>query len=451
MPDEKMPDENMSDEMKTPAEPTILSSCERCGQELGAALLGITDAGTQRFVRLHLADCPACRLLAAEMQASLDGLLHVTPVPVSAGTRSALLERACQTPLEVGPEWLGQAAPISPLKAQMNTVQPLPRPGPGVSTPPARVRPAHTRWGAWAASGLGLAAALLLVAPRLNPGVDTRQVDVVISAGTSLVMARSEHSQYSLVIRTPAGRLRGVRLDQARPAWYTEGVYSAGRAYLLDAANERLVVLNVAQGRVERTYPAPGGAAGLAVTSEGIFVKSSASGELRLFRGESCVVTSIGKPANMPQAEYMDAVLPLPGRVLTTQHSSGQVIALSADGRRVLARYQVGGAPVGLLSWRGRTLVLDVQGRLLELGAGGQVTRTLGVPGHPDKFSLMGDHAYLTDRGGSVSEVDLLRFSVVQQRTFGKPMDIVALPGGHLALADATRGLLMLDSDLNEL
>ncbi len=446
-----MPDEKRPDEMKTPGEPTSLQGCERCELELGAALLGITDAGTQRFVRLHLSGCPACRLLAAETQASLDGLLHVTPVPVSAGARSALLEHARETPLEVGPEWLGQSASISPLKVQMETVQPLPRLGPGVRTSPARVRPARTRWGAWVAAGLGLAAALWLTLPLLNAGVDLRQADVVISAGTSLVMARSENSRYPLVIRTQAGRLRGVRLDQARPAWYTEGVYSAGRAYLLDSANERLVVLNVAQGKVERTYPAPGGAAGLAVSGEGVFVKSAASGELRLFRGDALTVTVLAAPTTMTQAECMDAVLPLPGRVLTTQHSSGQVIALSADGRRVLARYQVGGAPVGLLSWRGRTLVLDVQGRLLELGAGGQVTRTLRLPGHPDKFSLMGDHAYLTDRGGRVSEVDLPSFTVVQQRTFGKPMDIVALPGGHLALADATRGLLMLDSDLNEL
>ncbi len=440
-----MPDEKTSGEMKTPGEPTILQGCERCELELGAALLGVADAGTQRLVRLHLSGCPACRLLAAEIQASMDGLLYVTPVPVSPGARSALLERARQTPPQVGPE-------------QTRPEQASPEP----ATPGAHVRPAGTRRGAWsarhtwAAAGLGLAAALWLVAPRLNPdrlnsGVDVRQADVVVSAGTSLVMARSENSRYPLVIRTPAGRLRGVRLDQARPAWYTEGVYSAGRAYLLDAANERLVVLNVAQGKVERTYPAPGGAAGLALSGEGIFVKSAASGELRLFRGDALTVTALAAPTTMTQAECMDAVLPLPGRVLTTQHSSGQVIALSADGRRVLARYQVGGAPVGLLSWRGRTLVLDVQGRLLELGAGGQVTRTLGLPGHPDKFSLMGDHAYLTDRGGGVSEVDLLSFTVVQQRTFGKPMDIVALPGGHLALADATLGLLMLDSDLNEL
>jgi hypothetical protein len=423
-----------------PGDHDNLTDCQRCELELGAVLLGIADLDTEQFVRAHLPTCPACQAQATELRASMQGLLHVQPVPMAPGARSALLERARQVPLETGPD------ETMPLDA--GPVRPVPN-VPLSAVSPSRAWP--SRWGAWTATGLGLVAALGLFLPRLNAGPDIRQADVVISAGDSLVMARSENSKYPLVIRTSSGQLRGIKLAQVRPAWYTEGVYSAGKAYLLDAANERLVVLNVDQGKVERTYPAPGGAAGLAVNGEGIFVKSAASGEMRLFKGESCVVTPVGKPATMPQADYMDAVLPQPGRLLTTQHTSGQVVALSPDGSRVLARYQVGGAPVGLASWQGQTLVLDVQGRLIELDGDGQIRRTLNVPGNPDKFSLMGDHAYLTDRGGRVSEVDLVGFTVVQQRTFGKPMDIVALPDGHLALADALRGLVMLNPDLSEL
>ncbi|WP_293912952.1 hypothetical protein [Deinococcus sp.] len=414
-----------------------LSDCQRCELELGAVLLGIADARAVRFVKAHLPGCPECSQVALDLQATMTDLLYVEPVEMAPSARNALLERARQVPLEA--EQIKLPVDIQPLPDQvLNSVG-----------RPSRARP--SRWGAWIATGLGLAAALGLFVPRLSAGPDIRQADVVISAGDSLVLARSENSRYPLVIRTASGQLRGVELAQARPAWYTEGVYSGGKAYLLDAANERLVVLNVNQGKVERTYPAPGGAAGLAVNDQGIFVKSAASGEMRLFRGESCVVTAIGQPATIPQADYMDAVLAQPNRILTTQHVSGQVVALSVDGSRVLARYQVGGAPVGLASWQGRTLVLDVQGRLLELNASGQITRTLAVPGHPDKFSLMGDHAYLTDRGGRVSEIDLVGLTVTRQRTFGKPMDIVALPDGRLALADATRGLVMLRSDLSEL
>ena len=84
-------------------------------------------------------------------------------------------------------------------------------------------------------------------------------------------------------------------------------------------------------------------------------------------------------------------------------------------------------------------------------GQDGQLERTLTVPGHPDKISVMDGEAYLTDRGGSVSVVSLADFQITQQRTFGQPMDIVALPDGHLALADAVRGLVMLDAKLTEL
>ena len=429
--------------MKLTENPSDRSDCERCELELGAVLLGIADDETQHFVRLHLPSCSECQRQAAAFQASMNELLYVEPVPLPAGARSALLERARQIPLEPGSERTD--VPDGP-RTEVST----PPPKPGTGALHSHACPVRLRWGAWVATGVGLAAALGLFLVRPNAGPDIRQADVVVSAGSSLVLARSDVSTYPLVVRTSTGQLRGVKLAQARPAWYTEGVYSGGKAYLLDAANERLVVLNVAQGKIERTYPAPGGAAGLAVSGKNIFVKAAASGELRRFQGDSTVVTSVASPGQMPQADYMDAVLAQPGRLLTTQHTSGQVIKLTADGQRILARYPVGGAPVGLQSWKQWVLVLDVRGRLLELGPDGRVTRFLGVPGHPDKFTVMGDHAYLTDRGGQVSEVDLISFTLMQQRKFGKPMDIVALPDGHLALADAMRGLVMLNADLSE-
>ena len=403
-----------------------MNECERCQEELDAVLIGIADADTASVVRGHLNECPDCARHAAELQGVLAGLLHApAPVPMPAGARERLLASARRVPLKTVP------APTA-----------LPR------APVARPR---ARLGLWGAGVIGLAAALGLFALRAaQPSI--QQADVVVNAGGgALVLARSEASRYPLIIRASTGELRGVALTQPKPAWYTEGVYDQGRAYLLDAANNRLVVLNVAAGKVERTYPTPGGAAGLAVSAQGVFVKSAASGELRVFKGETCFINKLAQSAEMPQAEYMDAVLPLPGRILTTQHTTGQVFSLSANGEEVLATYGVGGAPVGLKQWNGKILVLDVQGRLLQLSADGQIQRVLSLDGHPDKLSIMDNEAYLTDRGGSVSVVDLRRFVVTQQRNFGKPMDIVTMPDGHLALADALRGLVVLRPDLSEL
>ncbi|AZI43269.1 hypothetical protein EHF33_11375 [Deinococcus psychrotolerans] len=407
-------------------------ACQDCQDELDAVLIGIADADTARAVRQHLTGCPDCARQAAELQQVLGSLLTALPaVPMPSGARERLLESA-------------RAQPQAPVAQS----QPAARP-----TLPSRTRPRpfSRRWTLSLAAGLSAAAALaaFLIWPAAQPSV--KQADVVINAGGTLILARSEAMNSPLVIRRADGKLSGVAVKQPLPAWYTEGVYSGGKAYLLDAANEQLVVLNVTSGKIERTYPVPGGAAGLAVKDGSVYVKSAASGELRIFKGASCYINKLAKPTKMPQADYMDAVLPLPERILVTQHTTGEIFALSPDGEKVLAVYPVGGAPVGLQSWEGQVLALDVQGRLLELGLQGQVERSLKVSGHPDKISVMKDRAYLTDRGGMVSVVDLKTFKVTQQRIFGKPMDIVAMPNGHLALADAVRGLMILNADLSEL
>ena len=420
-----------------------MTDCQNCREELGAVLIGIADPDVEKAVKAHLARCPECAHQAAQMQWALNGLLH-TPraAPMPAGARERLLASALAP--------AGSALAPAPTPASRSVLSPLPG-----ATAPARPfwsrRTRRSPLNLRLTAGLGTAAALAALVLWPGPRPTLAHADVVISAGDVLVAARSESVKYPLIIRAASGGLRGVALRQPLPAWYTEGVYAGGRAYLLDAANERLVVLNVAKGKIERTYPVPGGAAGLAVQGGSVFVKSAASGELRIFKGESCFINKLSKTTTMPQADYMDAVLPLPERILTTQHTTGQIFSLSPDGETLLATYHVGGAPVGLAEWQGQVLVLDVQGRLLQLGPDGQIERRLKLAGHPDKLSVMGSRAYLTDRGGMVSVVNLTAFRVSGEHKFGKPMDIVALPNGHLALADAERGVLMLHPDLSEL
>lgn len=405
-------------------------ACQDCQQELDAVLIGIAEPQTEQCVRQHLASCPECAAEARQLQQVLDGLLHAAP-PVA-------------MPTTARQHLLASATAVLPTEEHIAP--------PAFQTPITPARPLWKRSKvAWMATGLGMAAAVagLLVWSGTPPNL--KQADVVINAGAQLVLAHSQAAKYPLVIRSASGKLRGVAVQQDLPPWYTEGVYNDGKAYLLDAANERLVVLNVASGKIERSYPAPGGAAGLAVQGGSVYVKSAASGELRIFKGESCYINKLGKPTTMSQADYMDAVLPLPDSIVVTQHTSGQIFALSPDGETLKATYNVGGAPVGLKSWNDQIVVLDVTGRLLLLGPDGVVKRRLPLSGHPDKLSIMDDQAYLTDRGGAVSVVDLASFKVTRSRKFGKPMDIVALPNGHLALADAQRGLVMLSSDLSEL
>ncbi|WP_019011007.1 zf-HC2 domain-containing protein [Deinococcus aquatilis] len=396
-------------------------SCEACREDLSAVLLGLASAAETEQVRAHLQTCADCQREAAELRRVLNGLEHAPPeIAPPAELRARVLNSARQ-----------QRSSSDLLSSQI---------------PSRKRRPVAL----WLPASLGLAAAVaaLLLWPQPAPV----RADVVVSAGDSVVFASSHSPSAPLVIRSAGGQLRRVSLTTAQPAWFTEAVYAQGRAYLLDAANNQLVVLNVAQGQIERRLPTPGGAAGLAVEEGRVFVKTASSGELLVFgRGDAATTRrSLARAAPMPEADYMDAVLHAGNRLLATSHTTGQVFALSADGGQLLDTYAVGGAPVGLEEWSGGVLVLDVQGRLLELTEDGQIGRTLSVGGHPDKFSVMNGRAYLTDRGGTVSVVDLSSFRVTQQRTFGTPMDIAALPDGHLALADATRGLLMLMPDLSD-
>ncbi|ULH14112.1 zf-HC2 domain-containing protein (plasmid) [Deinococcus sp. KNUC1210] len=404
-----------------------MNTCEECRDALPAFLLGDATEQEAQSVRGHLATCPDCTAEAAELSRVLTGLLHAAP----------------------------EVAPPPALRARLlasAAASEAPKP---LSLPAAPASRASSAGRGWAALGLGLAAALGagLLALNLWPASPVlRRADVVVAAGSQVVIATSNASRDSLTIRRSDGHLERVSLAQARPAWYTGGVFEGGRAYLLDAANERVVVLNMGRGRVEGTMPAPGGAAGLAVLGGRVFVKTAASGELLTFGGGTLNAvshTSLAAPTQLAQHDLMDGVLALNGQLYTTQHTTGQVFVLSDDGQKLLHTYAVGGAPVALEAWKGRLLVLDVKGRLLELNGSGRIVREVKVVGTPDKLSVQGGSAYLTDRSGAVTVVDLARFTVTQRKMFGTPMDIVALPGGHLALADAVQGLLMLMPDLS--
>ncbi|WP_425144850.1 zf-HC2 domain-containing protein [Deinococcus sp.] len=396
-----------------------MNECERCRELLPELLLGTASAQDSQFVREHLSGCPECRAEAAELRGVMGGLLHAAP----------------------------QVAPPPELRARVLASVAATEPA---SRPPARrLSMLQVMLGLAAAVGVGLVVAALWPASPFA-SASLGRADVVVAAGPQVVVATSGTARDSLTIRSAGGHLTRVSLAQDRPGWYTGGAYEDGRAYLLDAANSRVVVLNMQRHKVEATLAAPGGAAGLSVRGGTIFVKTAASGEMLVFRGARPVSkVALCPPTQLPQDEVMDGVLALGGRLYATQHTVGEVYALSADGRALLNTYVVGGAPVGLASWAGHLLVLDVKGRLLQLDSGGQIARELRLPGTPDKLSIMHGSAYLTDRGGAVTVVDLARFAVIQRKTFGTPMDIAALPDGHLALADAKRGLLMLMPDLS--
>jgi hypothetical protein len=157
---------------------------------------------------------------------------------------------------------------------------------------------------------------------------------------------------------------------------------------------------------------------------------------------------TLAREAEQALADVMDGVLLFGGQLFVTHHLSGEVCALDPDTLAVQRRLPLGGMPVALIPYEGDLLVLDVTGRLLRVSVTGEVRQRWAVPGHPDKFSVSGGAALLSDRAGTVTRVPL-RGGAVTQMPLKHPMDVLAMPGGAFAVAEGRRGLRVLDSDLN--
>ncbi|BDP42520.1 hypothetical protein DAETH_24890 [Deinococcus aetherius] len=366
-------------------------------------------------VAAHLASCPDCArelaLLRAVERALLEEVPEHSPPPE---LRTAVLSRARRTRRRAGPR--------------------LPA-----------LRPA------W---GLGLAAALaaLLVTGTLLTGSRTSagplpDPAVVVSTGDALIVASNDRAGTVTLVQGDRARA-SLQTAGRQPAWFTEGVRLGDRVYLADAANDRVLELQPGPLRVLRSVPVPGGVAGLAA-GDGVVYFKSVRGEVGRLGGP---VVALAREGEMGLADVMDGVLLRRGRLYVTHHLSGEVCVLDPVSLRVEARLRVGGAPVALAQTRDGVLVLDLKGRLLRLDDAGQVTREWAVPGTPDKLTLNGDLALLSDRAGRVTRVNLASGAVTPVPA-RHPMDVAALPGGTFAVAEGAvegrgAGVRLLDASL---
>lgn len=369
-----------------------------------------TGAALSQASRAHLAGCPECQA-------------HLT---LLRDLELALLEDA--------PE----VAPPPALRAQ-------------VLQAARRGRPAPRRW--WPAA-LGVAAAvsgLLAVGALLTPPGAVASIlpdpAVVVGTGGSLLIASNDRAGTLSVVQ--GGRVTASLPSEGREsAWFTEGVRLGERVFLADAANDRVLEVQPSPLKVLRIYPVPDGVAGLTASS-------GADGGRVYFKGvrgevgtlDQGVRITVAQEAGMPLADVMDGVLLAGGHLLVTHHLSGEICLLDPQTLEVRRRVKVGGMPVALEGVRGGVLALDVTGRLLKLDLNGAVEKVWTVGGHPDKLGVNGDVALLTDRGGTVTRVNLSS-GQVERVSVTHPMDVVSLPGGGFAVAEGGRGLRVLDGDL---
>ncbi|MBZ9750513.1 hypothetical protein K7W42_06530 [Deinococcus sp. HMF7604] len=327
---------------------------------------------------------------------------------------------------------------------------------PAVAPPPAMRaqvlararRPARRWWPAAlsAAAAVGALLTLNLLGPSRGVAGALPDPAVVVSAGRDMLVASNDHQGTLTLLR--GGQVQAtLTAPAAQTPWFTEGVRLGGRVFLADAANDRVLELTLTPLRLTRTHRVPDGVAGLTADSGaagGRVYFKSVRGAVGTLDGAQ---VTLAREAGMPLADAMDGVLLLGGHLLVTHHLRGEVCVLDPDTLAVRRRLPLGGMPVALAAVRDGVLVLDVQGRLLRLRGDLSVAQTWAVGGHPDKLSVNGDVAVLTDRSGAVTRVPL-RGGPATRTQLTHPMDVEVLPDGTFAVAEGGRGLRVLDGAL---
>ncbi len=338
--------------------------------------------------------------------------------------------------------------------------EPRPVPSRNAARFSSRIRgvPRRALWGGLAAAGL-MVLALTALLPRAIP---VGSASVVATTSDGGLIVGTSGALNAVLIRPNRSRVAVQLTANAQrndlQSNFTDATSSGGLSYLLDAANQRLLIVDEQSGRLIDVWPVPAGAASVAVQGETVVVKGAISGTVAVFTktgaGEKTMLeTRVAPRTDMPQLEVMDQAVIADKLIFATHHVTGEVSVLGQSTGLELRRFKGLGKPVALARVDTALLVLDYSGRLLELNPqDGTMQREVALIGNPDRLSVIGGVAFLSDRAGFITAVRLDTLTVLGRvRVNGVPMDLSPMPGDHLAVAMSKGGVVVLDKDLKTL
>ena len=98
-------------------------------------------------------------------------------------------------------------------------------------------------------------------------------------------------------------------------------------------------------------------------------------------------------------------------------------------------------------------IVLDHAGALISVNASnGKLVQSLKLEGQADKMTIVRGIAYLSDRSGFVTTVNLEQFKVQDRKQFGSnARDVSPMPDGHVAVAAGEGGVIVLNDKLEKM
>ena len=413
---------------------------------LPAVILGIANPEERREVMLALETDPELRREARELELALTGLAATEAVPAApAGLKAKVM---AQIRAESSGGSTPQPEPI-PQVPTVTKLEPVEKP-----TNARRRNPL-----AFLAAGIGLAAAIAGLLVTRGPAAMPDASVVANMPNGGLIVANSGARATPVTFIAADGARRNVSFKLDKPASFTRAVSSEGLSYVLDAANEKLFIIDEAKGELIDEWPAPAGASGVAVNGETVVVMGAASGTVLTFRknglgSKTMVEARISKPnPNMPLEDCMDAAVIAGNRAYVTHHDSGTVSEIDVTSGKERARFAVGQKPVSLAVDGTILYVLDLKGTLYKLEREtGKVLGRLKLEGTPDRLTLAPGVAYLSDRAGFVTAVKTEPLKVLARKKLAdKLMDLTPMPDGHIAVAAAEKGVMILDDKLERL
>jgi YVTN family beta-propeller protein len=418
---------------------------------LPAVMLGIATSEERRQVLLALESDAELRREAHEFELALAGLGATQAVPAPPASLKAKLMAQIRTEAS-GPSLGGSQPKPEPipqaLSAQVPTVTRL---------EPVKVQRRNPL--AFLAVGLGLAAAVAGILITRGPAAMPDASVVANTPNGGLIVANSGARATPVTFIAADGARRNVSFKLDKPASFTRAVSSQGLSYVLDAANEKLFIIDEAKGEMIDEWPVPAGASGVAVDGDTVVVMGAASGTALTFRrngigSKTMVEARISKAnLNMPLEDCMDAAVIVGNRAYVTHHDSGMVSEIDVTSGKERARFAVGKKPVSLAVDGAVLYVLDLKGTLYKLEREtGKVLGRLKLEGTPDRLTLAPGVAYLSDRAGFVTAVKTEPLQVLARKKLAdKLMDLTPMPDGHIAVAAADKGVMILDSKLERL
>jgi hypothetical protein len=291
-------------------------------------------------------------------------------------------------------------------------------------------------FGVWQAPSTGINATTVASLP-----------DGGVVYGNSGAMSRTA----PVVLVRSGGEKIPVRFSAAKECNFTATVVSDGLVYLLDSANDTVFIVEAATGVLVDRWLVPANASSLDVVGNTVMVR--AKDIAVVFRRNQSGQKSMVEARLSSQGTLHREAAVIDGDTLyTTDQDKGVVQVLSSLTGQKLGELTAPEKPVSL-AVRGGLWVLDASGALYKLALpSGAVQVQVPLEGTPQLLRLTDQYAFVADKEGYVSVVDLAKQVVSARKRLQNPaMSLSVMPDGHIALALEKRGIVVVDSKLEVL